>query len=183
MRSPGDPDPRRLGRLALLTLLAASVQAFESLLPTPVPWVRLGAGNAFVLAGLALWGLRGGAWVALGKVFLGSLLAGRFLSPGFALSLGGTCAATAVMALALRACPRLGFVGVSALGAQAHALAQLAVARILFVRTPALWSVAPFLGTLAVVSGCATGVIAFHLARALERMTRGDGPCRAARSP
>jgi heptaprenyl diphosphate synthase len=168
MRSPDNLDPKRLARLSLLTALAAAAQAFESLIPTPVPWFRLGLGNAFVLASLQLWGPVEGTWVALGKVFLGSLLSGRLLSPGFFLALTGTCLSTAVMAAGLRLAPPLGFVGVSALGAEAHVLGQLAVASAVFVQTPALWSLAPILGALALVSGCVTGFVAFKLAEALE---------------
>jgi len=177
MRSPDNFDPKRLASLSVLTALAAVAQALESLVPTPVPWFRLGLGNAFVLASLGAWGPVEGAWVALGKVFLGSLLAGRLLSPGFFLALSGTCLSTAVMAAALRLAPPLGFVGVSALGAEAHVLGQLAVASAVFVQTPALWSLAPILGTLALASGCVTGLVAFRLAEALaEPPGPGDSP-------
>jgi heptaprenyl diphosphate synthase len=174
MGSGADADTARLARLGLLMALAGVVQAIESLVPTPVPWFRIGLGNAVVLACLHHWGLQEGAWVALGKVVLGGLVTGRLLSPGFFLSLGGTVSSTAVMALALRGAPPLGFVGVSVLGAEAHALAQLGLASTLLLRTPALWSLAPLLGTLALVSGCVTGVVASRVARFLdERVAAG----------
>jgi len=169
MRSVASPQTRRLARLGLLIALAGAVQAVESLVPSPVPWFRLGLGNAVVLLALHLWGTRDGLWVALGKVLVGNLLAGRFLSPGFLLSLGGTAAAVGAMAAALRAAPPLGFVGVSALGAECHALGQLLLAALL-LRTPALWSLAPLLGTLSLLSGCLTGLLAHRLARALEEL-------------
>jgi heptaprenyl diphosphate synthase len=161
------PRTRRLARLGLLIALAGAVQAAESLLPSPAPWFRLGLGNAVVLVVLHRWGPREGIWVAAGKVLVGSLLGGRLFSPAFLLSLGGTAAAVAAMAAALRACPPLGFVGVSVLGAQAHVLAQLFLAALL-LRTPALWSLLPLLGSLAVVAGCLTGIAAHRVARTLE---------------
>ncbi len=172
MPSRGNRDAGRVAGLGLLTALAAAVQALETLIPTPVPWVRLGLGNAFVLASLHLWGPAAGAWVALGKVFLGGLLTGRFLSPGFFLSLGGTCLSASVMALALRAVPPLGLVGVSVLGAEAHVVGQLVLASAIFVRAPALWSLAPVLGTLALATGCVTGLVGFKLAQALADDSR-----------
>jgi len=168
MRSAADPNASRLARVGLLVALAAAVQAFESLIPLPVPWFRLGLGNALILVALHLWGAKEGIWVALGKVFVGSLLSGRLLSPAFALSLSGTAAATLVMVLALRVPIPLGFVGVSALGAEAHVLAQLAVASAWLLRAPALWGLAPVLGTLAVASGVVTGLVAHGIARAIE---------------
>ncbi|MHB8764102.1 MAG: Gx transporter family protein [Deferrisomatales bacterium] len=163
-------DPRRLARLGLLIALAGALHALEALLPSPVPWFRLGLGNAVVLTSLHLGGVRDGAWVGLGKVLVGGLLTGRLLGPGFLLALAGTAAAVAAMALALRAAP-LGFVGVSAVGAEAHALAQLAVASVVLVQTPALWSLAPLLGTLALAAGCLTGLVAHALARVMEEAT------------
>lgn len=175
MRSPGEAgDLRRLARLGLLIALAGALQAFEGLLPLPVPWFRLGLANALVLAALDRWGWREGLWVALGKVLVGGLLSGRLLSPAFILSLGGTLAATGVMALAARL--PLGFVGVSALGAQAHAWAQLALARWLLLRTPAVWGLAPLFGALALAAGVLTGAGARAVALALDREDPGPGP-------
>ncbi len=166
MRSDGDPG--RLARIGLLVALAAALQSLETLIPTPVPWFRLGLGNALVLLALHLFGAREALWVALGKVMVGSLLTGRFLSPGFALSLGGTLAATGVMAGCARAPLPLGFVGLSVLGAEAHALAQIALASSLLLRTQALWALAPLLGGLAVGAGVLTGLVAHRLAVSLE---------------
>jgi heptaprenyl diphosphate synthase len=168
MPSGAKADTVRLARIGLLMALAGALQALEGLVPTPAPWFRLGLGNAIVLASLHHWGAREAAWVALGKVIVGSLLSGRLLSPGFFLALGGTACSTTVMMVALRAAPPLGFVGVSVLGAEAHALAQLSLARALFVRTPALWSLAPLLGIVALASGCLTGIVAFKVAQTLD---------------
>lgn len=166
MRSAAETG--RLARIGLLVSLAAAVHLLETLVPTPVPWFRLGLGNALVLLALHLYGGREALWVGLGKVVVGSLLAGRFLSPGFALSLGGTVAATGVMAAAIRLPLPLGFVGLSVLGAEAHALTQIALASSLFLRTSSLWSLAPLLGGLAVGSGALTGLLAHRLALSLD---------------
>lgn len=172
------PRTRRLARLGLLIALAGAVQAAESLVPSPAPWFRVGLGNAVVLVVLHRWGPREGVWVAAGKVLVGSLLAGRLFSPAFLLSLGGTAAAVASMAAALRASPPLGFVGISVLGAQAHVLAQIFLAALL-LRTPALWSLLPVLGALAVGAGCLTGVAAHRVAQVLgsgDDATRRSSP-------
>jgi heptaprenyl diphosphate synthase len=79
------------------------------------------------------------------------------------------------MAAALRTSPPLGFVGISVLGAQAHVLAQLFLATLL-LRTPALWSLLPLLGTLAVLAGCLTGFVAHRVAQALEGEDASESP-------
>ncbi len=172
-RWAGNHPAVRPARLGLLIALAGAVQALETVVPSPVPWFRLGLGNAPVLVALCLGGLGEGAWVGFGKVLVGGLLSGRLLSPGFFLSLGGTAAAVAAMGAALRLPAGLGLVGVSALGAQAHALAQLAVAGVL-LRTPAVWSLAPLLGLLSVASGALTGLAAHALARSLAPRPPGS---------
>lgn len=170
MRSPGEPsreETARLVRLGLLIALAGALQTIEGLVPLPAPWLRLGLSNALVLAALQRWGLREGLWVGLGKVVLGGLLTGRLFAPPILLSLTGTLSAAAVMALALRAAPPLGLVGVSILGAEAHVLAQVAVAGAVLLRTAAVWSLAPLLGLLAVAAGAVTGLAAHAVAGAL----------------
>jgi uncharacterized membrane protein len=71
------------------------------------------------------------------------------------------------MEIALAASPPLGLVGVSVIGAQAHVLAQVAVASAVVLRTGAVWSLAPLLGLLATAAGVATGLLAHTLGRAL----------------
>ncbi|GAB4263089.1 MAG: hypothetical protein Kow0092_13780 [Deferrisomatales bacterium] len=166
MRSAGRRTSGELARLGLLIALAGAAQVLEAVLPSPLPWFRLGLGNALVLVALHLGGLGAACWVALGKVFVGSLLTGRFLSPGFVLSLGATLGATGAMGVAARGAPPLGFVGVSVVGGQVHALVQLALAAWL-LDTPAVWALAPLLGALAVGAAVITGLLAHALASAL----------------
>ncbi len=166
------PDESRTARVGLFMALAAFLQAAETLFPTPVPWFRLGLGNALVLAALYLWDVREGVWVAIGKVLVGALVTGRLLSPGFFLAAGGTAASTAVMALLLHhhlagKLP-LGFVGVSVAGAAAHAFTQLLLAQIVFIKTPAIWSLAPVVGSAAVISGIITGLGAAYLSKVVS---------------
>ncbi|WP_025324528.1 Gx transporter family protein [Deferrisoma camini] len=162
-----DAEPTaRAAHMGFLIALAGALQVLELLLPTPVPWARLGLANAPVLAALALWGPGPGLWVGVGKVIVGALFTGRFLTPGFFLSAGGTLAAVAVMAAAVRV-PMLGFVGVSALGAEAHLLTQLALASAL-LRTPAVWALVPLAGTLALASGVVTGWVTAGIVRVAQ---------------
>lgn len=154
------------GKVALFLALASLAQAAETLLPTPLPWLRLGLGNAFALAALSLWGVRAGVYVSLGKVLVGGLITGKFFMPGFFLALGGSVASIAVMALAIRL--PLGLVGVSVAGATAHSLAQLLLAEKLILKTPAVWALAPVVGILSVGAGIATGLAGAWLFNVVE---------------
>ena len=158
----------RLAKVGLFIALAAAVQALESLLPSPAPWLRLGLGNALVLAALHLWTVREATWVALGKVILGGLLSGRLLSPTFVMALCGTASATLTMATVMRTPLPLGFVGVSILGATAHMATQLFLATVWLVGSSALWALAPVLAGAAAVSGAATGFAAGWIVENVE---------------
>ena len=81
MRSGADRSLTRLTQLGLLVALAAVLQAMETILPSPAPWLRLGLGNTLVLVALLPWGGREALWVAAGKVLLGGVLSGRLFGP------------------------------------------------------------------------------------------------------
>ena len=160
-------DPLELARcrrrvfLALFTALAVVAHTFEYLLPSPAPWFRLGLANIFTLCVLFLYDGRAAWTVSLARVGVGSLLIGNLFAPGFLLSLAGTVAAVALMtgARAL-AGERLGPVGISALGAAAHALGQMLVAWLLLVRHDGLWLLLPFFLLLSLLTGILNGVAA-----------------------
>lgn len=172
---PSLADDKTLrARVALFIALASALTVAETMIPLPAPWLRLGLGNAFALAALVLWGVRAGAYVSLGKVLVGGLIAGRIFMPGFFLALGGSLASLIAMALAMRL--PLGFVGVSVIGAAAHAAAQLILAEKLIIGSEAVWALGPMLGTLAVIAGIATGMVAAWLCGVIQKKNRAQLP-------
>ena len=161
---------RRQALLALFTALAVVVHSFEALLPTPVPWLRLGLANAFTVVVLFLYG-SGAAWsLTLTRIGLAAVLLGRLFSPGFWLALCGGCAATLTMVTIRKVTGRgLSPVGVSVAGAAAHVVGQLFAAWWLLVRHPAIGQVLPLLLLLSIVSGLLTGWLAAALVEHLQQ--------------
>ena len=148
-------------RIAWLAALAIAIHVLESGLPMLVPGVKPGLANVITVAVLLQYGWRMAVWVSLLRVLVGSLVLGTFLSPTFALSLGGAIAA--VLALGLgQLLPGRGFgpVGYSVLAATAHMAMQFALAYILFVRHEAILVLLPVLMSFAVLSGIVNGIIA-----------------------
>jgi heptaprenyl diphosphate synthase len=84
-------------RIALLAAYAIGLHSFESLLPSPVPWLKLGLANIITLVTLLLYGMRTAIAVTLIRVILVSLFTGTFLGPAFILSLGGGIISTVTM--------------------------------------------------------------------------------------
>lgn len=161
---------RRQVFLALFIALAVSLHILESLLPSPVPWLRLGLANIMTLSALYLYGSRAAWTVSLARVGIGALLLGRLFSPGFWLALTGTIVATSVMIIVHRICGRyLSPVGVSAIGASGHALGQVLAARLLIIQHEAIWQIAPLFLFFTVFSGVLTGWLATILLQRLRQ--------------
>src|SRR4030065_1697776 len=83
--------------IALLAAYAIALHGIEALIPTPVPWLRLGFANIITLTTLFLYGLKAGMTVTLIRIFVTSFFTGTFLGPAFVLSLGGGVSSTLVM--------------------------------------------------------------------------------------
>jgi heptaprenyl diphosphate synthase len=156
---------RSAARLGLLVAVAATLQIAESLVPKPLPWLRLGLANAVTLFVLVRVGFSAALAVALLRVLLSGLLLGTLGSPPFLLSAAGGTLACLAMAIALRAAsPPLSLLGVSVVGAAAHGVGQLAVLGVLVGGGEAILALAPVLLASAVPLGLLTGalVVAVH---------------------
>lgn len=154
-------------RIAVLSAYALALHGFESLLPSPIPWLKIGISNLITLVTLVLYGFRSASMVTLVRVVLGSLFTGTFLGPGFLLSLAGGLASVSAMGLAHRFFHRVfGPIGLSLIGALFHNLAQLGLAYLLFIqRLEAVLLIAPVIILIGTVSGAVTGIIADVLIR------------------
>ena len=158
-------------RIALLSAYAVALHGFESLLPTPIPWLRLGLANIITLVTLLLYGIRAAMIVTLIRVLLASLFTGTFLGPAFILSLGGGVTSTLAMGFVLSVAPRLfSTIGVSLIGALVHNIAQLVLAYFLFIqRIEAILLISPFFILIGVLTGTVNGVISGLLIKSLKK--------------
>jgi heptaprenyl diphosphate synthase len=158
-------------RIALLAAYALALHGFESLLPTPVPWLRLGLANIITLTALFLYGIRAAIMVTLIRVILSSLFTGTFLGPAFILSLGGGITSTLAMGSVLSIAPRLfSAIGLSLIGALLHNIAQLFLAYFLFIqRIEAILLISPIIIFLGTITGTVNGVITDILVKNLKK--------------
>jgi heptaprenyl diphosphate synthase len=158
-------------RIALLAAYALGLHSLESLLPSPVPWMKPGIANIITLITLLLYGMRPAILVTLIRVILASLFTGTFLGPAFMLSLSGGIASTAAMGLLLSAAPGLfSAVGLSIIGALAHNIAQLILAYFLFIqRIEAILLISPVIILIGTLTGTVNGVISDLLMKNLKK--------------
>lgn len=149
---------RRVALLGVLTAAAFVLSWLEFLLPLPIgiPGVKLGLCHIAVLFALYRLGWREAAILSAVRVFLSFLLFGN--AETMAYSAAGAALSLAVMIL-LKRCPRLSPTGVSAAGAVAHNLGQLACAA-LMNRTAAVGWYFPVLLCAGAVTGTLVGITA-----------------------
>lgn len=159
---------RTVARLAIFVAVATVLQVAESLVPKPVPWLRLGLANAVTLLVLIRAGAASAGAVTVIRLLLGGLVLGTLGSPAFLLSAAGALAALAVMTVAVRlAMPPLSALGVSVLGAAVHVGGQLAAFSILFELGSAALVLAPLLVSTAVPLGLVSGAVVLAVHRRL----------------
>ncbi len=154
-------------RIALLSAYAIALHGFESLLPTPIPWLRLGLANIITLVALLLYGFRTAMMVTLIRIIIASIFRGTFLGPAFILSFGGGVSSTIAMGLAYKISRNLfGPVGLSLIGAVSHNIAQLALAYVLFIqRIEAVLIISPVILLIGTLSGVTNGLVSDFLIR------------------
>ncbi|MBI4687413.1 MAG: Gx transporter family protein [Nitrospirae bacterium] len=156
-----EPKTPETFHIALLSAYAVGVHGIESLIPMPIPWLKIGLANIITLTTLLLYGLKAGMTVTLIRVFIGSLFGGTFLGPAFVLSIGGGVASTLVMWASRNLFGRLlSPVGVSLLGAMTHNISQLFLAYLFFVRRiEAIMLISPVIIMLGAITGAFNGII------------------------
>ncbi len=151
-------------RVAKLAALAIGLHLLESIMPSPLPGVKPGIANIVTLFVLYRFNFATAAWVSLIRVFATSLLLGNFLSPTFALSLGGAIMSLGILRLA-QYLPRqyFGPVSLSILAAFAHMIGQLILVRLWLIPHAGLAYLVPLFMAAALLFGLINGIVTSHL--------------------
>jgi heptaprenyl diphosphate synthase len=156
-----------IARFGLLTALALVLGYAEQWIPVApgIPGIKLGLANTVLLYAVYMASPLEAAMLMVSKVLLSG-----FLYAGFAAmlySLAGGILSLIVMLLLCRL-PRVGVIGVSAAGAVAHNIGQLAVAAAM-LGVGTVWAYLPILMLSGVVMGPVTGYVAKSVFAALKR--------------
>jgi heptaprenyl diphosphate synthase len=162
-------------KVALLVSLACVLQMSESLIPHPIPGLRLGLANLITLIALVTMGFGPAIEVTVLRTILSSLIMGTFMSPVFILSFTAGLISTLVMgflywASSLHKQYRLSIVGISIASALAHNMVQLYLAYLLLVKHPGIFVFFPWLCIGALFMGCLTGIAAGKICLKLQEI-------------
>jgi heptaprenyl diphosphate synthase len=177
MQSVTDMKPdNQLKKVAFLIACGSVLQIAESMIPNPIPGVRLGLANMLTVVALVDLGFAVALQTAILRTVISSLILGTFLSPTFIMSLSGATISTLAMAGIFRLSqtnwgPRFSLVGVCLVGALTHNLVQILVVYSLFIHHTAVFLLAPWLGLSAMAMGWVTGLVAAEVCRQLQSGT------------
>lgn len=162
---------RRLTLIAAFSAAGIALYVFESFIPMPLPFIKVGLANIASVLSLAIVGIGGMFAVIVLRIVVGGLLVGSFMGPAFILALSAGIASGGAMALASRAAPRLfSPFGISLIGSVVHVLVQLAVVRYAYVKSAEVFTILPLLALSALGGGLVVGFAALTLLRALQTL-------------
>jgi heptaprenyl diphosphate synthase len=153
-----------LSRIAYLSVFtSASIALFvvESLFPTPIPGIRLGLANIFILLALIFFGLGDALLIGILKSITGSLILGRLFTPTFLFSLSGTITSTLIMWLIINTRLPFSLLGISIIGAEVHIMTQLVLAASIFLPDISLIYISPIYILFSIITGSITGFSAY----------------------
>jgi heptaprenyl diphosphate synthase len=144
---------------ALLGAFCLFLSTIEYMIPKPLPFMRIGIANLPLILALDLFSFRSFA-VLVGLKILGqALITGPLFSYVFLFSLAGTAASALSMFFLRRLLgeERIGFTGLSVMGALVSNGIQLCLARLFLFGPSARYIAPPFLA-MGLVTGAALGI-------------------------
>mgnify|MGYP001566606943 CR=1 FL=1 len=171
--SDGNREQSNIFQIASLVAIGCVLQISESLIPHPVPGVRLGLANMITLLALVQLGFKSALEISVLRTVVSSLVMGTFLTPTFVLSFSGAITSTIIMWgfwwISYRL-PKYGFglVGISVLGAIIHNITQIIFAYYLLIKHPSIFYFLPWLILSGVVMGWLTGLVTIGVIKRLN---------------
>lgn len=149
--------------ISFLSALAITLFVVENYIPKPLPFIKIGLANSILLLLIFQRKYLFSIIAGLAKVFIGNLLTGTLLTPGFLMSAFGTFFSLLVMILFFYIHVGFGIIGISILGAVVHNITQLIVVRWTLINNDSIFLLIPLLLILGLVSGIISGYFAYYL--------------------
>jgi len=155
---------RELSLIGLLSACGVGIYVFESLIPMPLPWLKVGLSNVAVVIALFAFGIRQALIVNFVRIVAGNLMLGLLLNPGLVLSASGSTASVIGMwLLKSRLIPPFSVVGASAIGGAISNVVQVIVFLMLFSSTLIIHNMLGIFLIAGATVGTITGTISANL--------------------
>ena len=149
--------------LAAYSIMAVLLFVVESIIPKPLPFMRIGLANVFILLILVQIGFFPALVVTLTKVIVGNLFSGLLFTPLVLFSLVSSIISLLVMYAFYKSRISFSLIGVSIAGAISHLLTQLVLGYFLFIHTSRIFALFPIVLLVGLVSGLITGMLVIIL--------------------
>jgi len=149
--------------LAAYSIMAVLFFILESVIPKPIPFLRIGFANVFILLILVQLGFSSAMVVTLTKVVIGNLFLGLLFTPLVLFSFLSSIISLLVMFILLRSGISFSFIGISIAGAISHLLIQLVLGYFLFVHSTRIFALLPAILAIGLISGLITGTLVIVL--------------------
>lgn len=153
---------RKLVIISLLTGMGLILHIVEAMIPMTyiVPGAKLGLANIANLLGLVILGFSGGLQILILRLFLGSLLAGTFMTLTFYLSLTGGFLGYFLMAFFYYFTgDKFSIIGISVVGAVFHNVGQI-ITSFIIIASSGIFYYLPYLMLLSIPTGIGVGLTA-----------------------
>ena len=146
--------------LTILILTATALGVVDSLIPRPLPFMKLGLANVAAVIAVRRYGLIKTLELNLLRAFAVALITGLLATPSFLLSISGAAASALTMGtLQIVFRDRLSLTGLSIAGAVVSLWIQLFVASLVLSGLP-LQNIVLLLTLWGILSGAVVGVVA-----------------------
>lgn len=159
----------RIAYISVFTAASISLFVLESLFPTPIPGIRIGLANIFILLALIHLGLKEAFLIGILKSVVGSLILARLLTPSFLFSISGTITSTIIMWLVIKSRLPFSLLGISIIGAEAHIIIQLFIATTIFLPGVSFFYISPIYILSSIITGSLTGFLAYLFYSKIKR--------------
>lgn len=163
--------------LALLGGFCLFLSTCEYLIPKPLPFMRIGLANVPLMLAIDMVRFKSFAVLVMIKVFGQGIISGTLFSYVFLFSLAGTCSSAGAMYLLRRFLgpKRIGFIGVSVIGALCSNGSQVALAGV-YIFGAAVQFLIPLFLAAGMVSGMTLGIFCEAFTARSRWYQAGCGP-------
>jgi len=149
--------------LAAYSIMAVLLFVVESIIPKPLPFIRIGLANVFILLILVQIDFFSALVVTMTKVIIGNLFSGLLFTPLILFSLLSSIISLLVMYAFYRSRIPFSLIGVSIAGAISHLLTQLVLGYFIFIHSSRIFALLPIVLLIGLISGLITGVLVIIL--------------------
>ena len=157
----------KLLEISFFTACAGTISIAESLIPKPLPFLKIGLANIILILLIMQRKELSGVLVLLGKVLLSGIFIGSLLMPTTLIALGSGLVSLLIMIIVSRVRLGLSWVGISIIGAVVHNLMQLVIVRAIIIYSNSVFELIPVLLFLGIATGTVTGIIEITLNKRL----------------